>query len=268
MKKIFNVPKYMFYKFSKNYISWYEGFSYNQKTNGEEYLLTNLQPFSPKVIFDVGANIGDWSAKSLELFKEARIHCFEISASTFAHLQERFSREENVVLNQCGLGKEKGEILYKDYGVNKGVNTIITRADYHDDAITPEMKTTQILTGDMYCKNNKIRQIDILKIDVEGAEYWVLQGFSEMLSQGAIKVIQFEYGYTSSDIGHLTKDYYELLTGYGYEVGPLKPSGVLYGDFKYSLNDFRSGPNYVAVHSDYRDIINATAGIAILGFPK
>ena len=49
----------------------------------------------------------------------------------------------------------------------------------------------QVETGDDYCKRNNIKEIDILKIDVE-AEHLVLRGFSEMLENGLIKLIQFE----------------------------------------------------------------------------
>ena len=130
------------------------------------------------------------------------------------------------------------------------------------------MLKTSLESGDSYCKRNNIKEIDILKIDVEGAEHLVLKGFSDMLSEGAIKAIQFEYGYTHADAKFLIKDFYKLLKGYDYLIGPLKPSGVLFMDFDYALNDFKSGPNYVAVHKSQKDIIDKVKGQPIRGFPR
>jgi hypothetical protein len=46
----------------------------------------------------------------------------------------------------------------------------------------------------------------------------------------------------------------------------LKPTGVLFMNFSYRLNDFNSGPNFVAVHNSQKDIINAIQGKAIKGY--
>lgn len=122
-------------------------------------------------------------------------------------------------------------------------------------------------TGDQYCSENNIDRIDLLKIDVEGAEHLVLEGFKTMLAKGAIKVIQFEYGYASGDVKFLIKDYYALFEHYGYKLGPLKPTGVLFMDFQYPLNDFNSGPNYVAVHGKEIALLDGLRGKDIRGFP-
>ena len=166
------------------------------------------------------------------------------------------------------MSNEKGEFEYKDYGENYGGNSLIIEADYHDKRVSPVLVKAQVETGNDYCKRNQIKEIDILKIDVEGAEHLVLSGFSDLLENGSIKVIQFEYGYTHGDAKFLIKDFYKLLEGYGYLLGPLKPSGVLFMDFDYTLNDFNSGPNYVAVHKSQKDIIEKVKGKPIKGFPR
>ena len=50
-----------------------------------------------------------------------------------------------------------------------------------------------------------------IKIDVEGFEFEVLKGFGNMLSEKAIKIIQFEYGYANADAGHTLKDIFNFL---------------------------------------------------------
>ena len=44
------------------------------------------------------------------------------------------------------------------------------------------------------CRPTNLKEVDLLKIDVEGAEYDVILGFEEYIEQGNIKIVQFEYG--------------------------------------------------------------------------
>lgn len=265
--KMLTQPRLAVYVFAKKFIKRYEGFSYNANKNGEKHLLDVLSQQQIDVVFDVGANVGDWSRTALECFPDAMVHSFELSERTFRTLRDNLSGEGRVALNQCGLSNAVGHVTYKDYGENSGVNTIIVDADFHDKDIRPEERQGLLSTGDTYCRENGIDRIDILKIDVEGAEHLVLDGFSEMLAQKAIRLIQFEYGYTHADAKFLMKDFYKLFKKYGYVLGPLKPSGVLFIDFVYPLNDFKSGPNYVAVRQDDRDLIEKVSGTPIKGFP-
>lgn len=50
----------------------------------------------------------------------------------------------------------------------------------------------EILTGDGYCQDHGIGEIDFLKIDAEGYDLDVLVGFSEMLRSGRIRYLQVE----------------------------------------------------------------------------
>ena len=63
-------------------------------------------------------------------------------------------------------------------------------------------------------------------------------------------------------------DFYNMLQKYDYAVGPLKPHGVTFMDFTDKLNNFNSGPNFVAVHKSYPDIINLVAGEEIPDYSK
>jgi len=261
-------PRFAMYVLAKKYIKRYEGFSYDASKNGERHLLDILSREDINVVFDVGANIGDWSKDALDRFPQARIHSFELSNSTFVTLRDNLSGESRIVLNNCGLSNEQGQVTYKDYGENSGVNTIIAGADFHDASIQPRQRHGVLTTGDAYCRENGIGTIDLLKIDVEGAEHLVLEGFAEMLAKKAIMLVQFEYGYTHADAKFLVKDFYRLFEQYGYVLGPLKPTGVLFMDFVYPLNDFNSGPNYVAVRSDDRDLIGKVSGLPLRGFPR
>ena len=51
--------------------------------NGELRTLKLLSLIKPKCIFDVGANVGEWSLLALKLYPTSIIHAFEIVPSTY-----------------------------------------------------------------------------------------------------------------------------------------------------------------------------------------
>jgi FkbM family methyltransferase len=261
-------PSLIGYIAAKEYIKRYEGFSYRFDCNGEAQLIKALSSETIHTVFDVGANVGDWTTIALKNFPQATIHAFELASSTFADLQAKHPATGRVKANNVGLSSEVGTITYKDYGPHTTINTILEKVDYHDARLPFSKKQAALTTGDIYCAELDIESIDFLKIDVEGAEYQVLQGFVRMLRSNSIKVIQFEYGYANGDANFLMKDFFSLLNGYGYLIGPLKPQGVIFSDFKYPLNNFTSGPNFVAVLASESGLVNKLAGKPIPGFPR
>lgn len=261
-------PRTLLYYASKYYIKKYEGFSYKLDKNGEAFLLTHLHLNSGDVLFDVGANIGEWSDKALQIKHDCLIHTFELSPKTFETLESKFRTNECVKLNNVGLSNKKAVVTFKDYGKDSGHSTLIEHSTFCDSFEEHEQSQGNVITGDEYCCQRNIDHIRLLKLDVEAAEHLVLEGFSRMLKSAQIDVIQFEYGFTHSDVKFLIQDFYSLLVPMGYILGPLKPHGVLFMDFEYGLNDFNSGPNYVAVLSSKKKLIDRLRGRPIRGFPR
>jgi Methyltransferase FkbM domain len=95
-----------------------------------------------------------------------------------------------------------------------------------------------------------------LKVDVEGAEGAVLQGFKTALAERRIDVVQFEYGFQNIFSRFLLLDFYRLLEPHGYAVGKLYPDGVCFKSWEPKDEDFY-GPNYVAVLTERADIRRA-----------
>jgi FkbM family methyltransferase len=243
-------------KFSIDFIDYYNQFSYDFQLNGEFELLSKLSRQNFKIIFDVGANIGDWSTKARELFPGAKIHAFELSKKTYETLSEKVKFEE-VILNNFGLSDQIDEtVQYKDYGKDSGLNTLVIDANFHDHYLHHEIVESKVTTGDDYCLRNDIQYIDFLKIDVEGAESQVLNGFNGMLEKQGVRFIQFEYGYTNGDAKFLMKDFFRFFDRFGYKVAKIKRGGIDFSPWKYSNNDFKSGPNYAAVRATDTELIN------------
>ena len=220
------------------------------ETDGEARLIDRVlrsgvhESRSGRVIVDVGANIGEWTGVVLERAGDRDVvHCFEPTPSTFVALEARLAHDARVRLNNCALSDATGTARLHDYGEHSGLNSLVV-GDFHDR--DTELHTVPTVRGDSYCADAGIDRIDLLKIDVEGFEWEVLTGFSGMLGDRRIDVVQFEYGYINAVTRHLMRDFFELFEAFGYVVGPLRPRGPQFRAFHYSDDGFESGPNYVA----------------------
>ncbi|MFO1422295.1 MAG: FkbM family methyltransferase [Candidatus Competibacteraceae bacterium] len=144
-------------------------------TNGEARLLrTVLHEVSRGVIFDVGANIGEWSHYCLSIAHEVEVHLFEPSAVTYQKLKAD-SWPPNSHLNNFGLG-ERNEILQLNiFDDGSGLNSLYPRRGIGEHKII-KTEEVRIRTIDEYCEECGIQQIEFMKVDVEGHELSVFKG--------------------------------------------------------------------------------------------
>ena len=236
------------------YLDAYENWSYDIDRNGERRVLECLSAEGPKCIFDAGANVGKWTSIARQLCPDAQIHSFEVVEQTAGELRSRFAGEPHVTVVSTGLGKDQGEIAVKHYPESSEISGAIRE---YERAF--ELVSSPVQRGDAYCAEAGIDHIDLLKIDVEGMEYEVLQGFDQMLSNGAIGAVQFEYGPECILTRRLLRDYYTFFSERNFEVGKIYPRGVEFRPYRFRDEDFR-GPNYLAVHADKLELIERLRG--------
>ena len=195
-------------------------------TNGEERLLRHVLPSLREkgVVFDVGANVGNWTGYCLSMEPHLNVHLFEPSKTTFATLSTKSWRGgARITVNNCGLG-EKDEFLELNIvDPISGLNSLHKRHGVNGAEVTA-VERIKITTLDNYCEKNGIDHIDFLKVDVEGHELAVFRGARRMLVQGAIDLIQFEYGGCNLDARVYLLDIWEYLTENGYQIAKIYPN--------------------------------------------
>jgi len=195
--------------------------------NGERRFLQEMLR-EARVAFDVGANIGDWTALALQLNPTVQIHCFEPSPTTFRLLQSR-QLPSRVLLNNFGLGDVAGEAILHIIGEGheSGCNSLYVRTSLPQYR---EMKAVaiEIDTFDRYCQRAGLTQVDLVKIDTEGHELSVLKGMRESLRQGQVRAIQFEYGGTYIDACILLRNVWDFVKEVNphYQFHKLGPTGA------------------------------------------
>jgi FkbM family methyltransferase len=226
-------------------------------TNGESRVVASLAEAHLETAFDVGANHGDWSIEALRAWPLTRIHAFEVFPATFARLETRL-REANVLArvhaNAYGLADRDGS--EQMYYFTDHPDLTCDRPRHESLEATPFQ--AQVMRGDEYVERHHIGRIGFVKIDVEGAEYRVLQGLSRTLAADAIDCLQFEYGAFSIQTRVMLADYYAMLSA-RYWIGKIYPSYVDFADYSWRMEGFRFA-NFLAIARSRKDLRRLVEG--------
>jgi len=197
-------------------------------TNGEKLVLSSLINKNTKIIFDVGANIGDWTASANFAGVNSTIYSFEPIPKLFESLNHRFKNNPLIKINPFAISNIKGKTNFDYYPDNSGLSGIHNRQILNDLGFTKINFDVDLITLDEFCLMSKIESIDFLKIDTEGNEYFVLLGAKDLLSNSKIRYIQFEYGGTYTDSKTTLKDVYDFLRGNKYKIYKITTNFLVY----------------------------------------
>ncbi len=242
------------YKLCKRYVDMYNGENnVNIETNGELLFLRKYLN-GCKIVFDVGANVGDWTSWVLRIDPNLTVHCFEPSRATFEVLK-RNNFSSNVIYNNFGFGSKSCERTLYIVEEGSGINSLYRREGLEYLGIQ-KAETEEIIrvdTIDNYCISNGMTSIDFLKIDVEGHELEVFQGMVEMLRQGRIGVIQFEYGGTFIDARIFLKDIWDFVikVNSNYKFYKIHTTNILHvPKYSQTLENFQY-QNWAIIRNEY-----------------
>jgi FkbM family methyltransferase len=232
------------YRLSRLYHHTKDGENFGDMTiNGEVRFLRSQAP-DCDVLFDVGANRGEWTRHALALTEEAQIHCFEPVSSLYRSLVAN-QLPERVVCNQVGLSDEPGERQ-----IDLTTMSLYGHRQSPDSGPAPSLtEEVRLETLDAYCAGNGVEQIDLLKLDVEGHELAVMRGGLSMLREGRVRRIQFEYGPSNIYSRVLLRDMFAFFEDLDYDVFKIVPRDLVrVKTYDPQLENFQY-KNFAALHS-------------------
>lgn len=154
--------------------------------SGYQCPLDILPIMKQPTIFDIGAHIGSFSLYALRIYPDARLYSFEPSKENFKYLQKN--------LQKNGIGQERCKAYNSalgDYN-GSGMLDVSRRNDAYRLAFHNKQNFMQpcfVRTLADICKEHNISRIDILKMDVEGSEYGILQ------HEESFKLLQKKVGF-------------------------------------------------------------------------
>jgi len=242
-------------RLARDYLYRVRGFSYEFSENGELELIERLtSKFCTLVFFDVGANKGEFTSEILKrMDRFAQGHLFDLDNELIKELNVNFPGE-NIVINNFGLSNADESITYFRFPEFPAVNSILEIDFGH---LESEKTRAEVRAGDSYFSECGVQRVNFLKIDVEGYERFVLEGFSKTLDARKIDALSWEYGYSTAETHWTTRDFFKFLEEKGYLCGVIRKKGVVFLPWSYELNDYTYGPNFFACLPEFRSTFEA-----------
>ncbi len=207
----------------------------SQVSRPERELMRLFRARRPSVIFDIGACEGEDSVRYARRFPTARVFAFEPLPANQELIRQNMERHaiHNVELIPQALSDHEGparfhvssgtpEVRYAGDNWNYGNKSSSLLEPEPEGAMPPwlefrETVTVSCTTLDRFCARQGIDRVDFIHMDVQGAEFLVLQGGMNML--GATRALWLEVMTSAVYRGqHLKHEVQALLAGMDFAL--------------------------------------------------
>lgn len=187
------------------------------------------QLLAPGMVFvDAGTHCGQYTlVAARQIGPAGQVHSFEPDPQTFAILQKNIAMNKlgNVQANRVALADRVATLdFYLGHDRNFGANSLAANVFNSNHAI--QVATRPL---DDYLQEQQVEQVDLVKIDVEGAELAVLQGSRALLSGRHRPFLIIEFNEQAQQgFGSSCAELAGLLQGMDYtlyRVGPEQGAG-------------------------------------------
>lgn len=153
----------------------------------DEGVLRLIRKHLPRdgVFIDIGANIGSFTVVGAHVARAGQVHSFEPSGHHHARLSHNVGLNgfTNVTLNQKGLHDQPGSATLFLPRAEGEVNNSGAASLYRDAARDGKQVTEEValIRLDDYVADKGLSRVDMIKIDIEGAEFSALKGAVDTL---------------------------------------------------------------------------------------
>ena len=175
--------------------------------------------FSPENVYEIGANYAqdaEYLRKAFDLLPE-HVYVFEPHPTIFEAVKNFYGFN----CFDLAISNANGKMIFNAINVddnqynNSGISSLKNGLTTNADNFSPVK--VNVVRMDGFIEKNQIEAIDFLKIDVEGVNYEVLEGFGDELRK--VKIIQIE----GENIPYwedqkLFSDMFVLLSANGFEL--------------------------------------------------
>lgn len=222
----------------------------NPATSSQAQLMASLRKFNIDLVFDVGANFGQFAIEIREGGFKGKIISFEPLTSAYDKLKKvnmLSGDAEWEIFPRCALGNLEGEITINIAG-NSASSSILNMLDSHIN-IAPHTKnigkeTTPIYRLDSVAKEYLLESTrPFLKIDTQGFEWQVLDGALNSIPQiqGVLLELSLIPLYQDQK---LWGDLIKRMSDYGFTLWSIQPM----------FTDMHDGRTYQIDGIFYRDL--------------
>lgn len=231
-KKVNGIPV----KLPTRYINYFES---DYERDNFRFMQAYCKPGS--VVFDIGAHIGLFAvAAAKTVGASGKVFAFEPAPQTNALLNKTIAINKlGTVIeprNEAMGGEEGSTVFYVSDIVGDNSNSLVS---YKEDRPLHGIPIT-ISTIDSFAAKRNIKQVDFIKIDVEGAEYDAIRGAANTLRAGKTAIILAIHPDAIQAKGDTLEAIYDFVSGYPYQV--------LYKGKAISKTDFCQNRELIDLH--------------------
>jgi len=176
------------------------------------------------VIFDIGAHVGSITDLYRSMFPLASISSFEPFPKSFETLRHNTSGDARTHVYNLAISDEPG-VLTLNSNSSSATNSLLPTnsrgSSYWGEHVLETLAPVEVeaTTIDAFCREHGISWIDILKLDIQGAEFLALAGAHDMLSSASVSLVYMELILAPTYEGQRTLQHYlQLFEGYGYQL--------------------------------------------------
>lgn len=148
---------------------------------GDDSLRVNYPLNENSIVLDLGGHEGTWTQKIFDRY-QCNIYVFEPIPNLYKNLVEKFKNNDNIKIFNFGISDQDNEI------------EISLLNDGSSFYINSENKVlAKVISIIRFLKENKLDDIDLIKINIEGDEFPVLKTLIENNMVNVFKNIQVQF---------------------------------------------------------------------------
>lgn len=219
-------------------------------------LFSSIKDKSPeeRIMIDVGAQYG---SSFLRFAKSGwKVYCFEPDDDNRNVLLRNIQKHKlkNVSVDHRAVSNTETKAIYYKSEISSGISSIIKFHPSHKVS-----KEVELITLSAFCHRNNISNVDFLKIDTEGNDLRVLEGYDFSGNKPSAIICEYEDAKTKL-VGYSKKDIVDFLqiNGYRFVISEWYPVMEYGKHHKWkkitddiNLTDDNSWGNFIAVRPEF-----------------
>lgn len=194
-------------------------------------------------VLDIGGHIGYYTRFFSKLVgSNGMVYVFEPTKINFSLLQSNTKQLNNVKLVNKAVGESNGQISFYQTFSNTGSHSLL------EPGVKSEKILVDCVTLDQFILDNNITNVDVIKIDVEGAEPLVLKGAEELIKKSKNIAIIMELIHDNLvKSGYTPETYFQYLQNLGLNIYSILDNGKieLFDIKNYNWADLARGKVYI-----------------------
>lgn len=168
MRRILNGLRWLLSKQARRTSPWF-------KAKGDLTLRLNYDQLDEKsLVFDIGGYLGQWTSDIFAKY-QCHVHIFEPIENHIRFIKDRFKFNEKINIHHFGLGGNSGEFMMS---IDNDGSSLYTKQK--------DCETVVIKKASDFIRENNIEYISLMKINIEGEEYALMEN---LIEEGLISII-------------------------------------------------------------------------------